>query len=785
MILAGERGEAPTQLVLSRVTLDSTLDLSYDTVHTTLVLDRCVLAGGLTVKRANLEGLELYDTQVPFVDVSWAQVHGDLRLVNVQAPTPAPTGATRTGAHETGRDAPGAEPAQAAEKLAREPDRETLLPIGMSSTTPPRPQGDAATETDDGPAGPSTDEGQASTGEDGTDTAEDVFDVPATPPRGRTPVAVSCAGARVTGEVNLAGSSIAEGDADALFACRATVGERAAEDASFSWERLMNAIGLASALVLWIVVVGGATMWARLDAIGAPALPALTSLGQTWMATAGLQTLLTPMLLGTVVALLAYFSRRLPLDPARPADTFESSSPAARAPAGSTTSEDAPEDRPHVPALVQRGLRALRTARHRPLIAWRTAHREGDGRVLVPAVVGVVVAGLYVAHASLLVLGTTAAIVAIGLVVALVRLPGWWDLGLALGGGGAVLAAWLLSDRTQALSFIAGATALVLACVFVAMRRANTSSSGSSLLAALLVVLFVGTVASFLVSVTLGWTVVMAVTTVLAVWITLGALVGKREGATALTLFVAIVVWSGALQYARELGNREPAFPEATLTLEDGSDASGLLVGRTSDVVILAAIRAERGLREVSVYPADRVHSLGIGNQVHINTSDKSVDDSESSSDPTGGGEPGVEQTEYEPPTQEPFSATTPIETLDAEVNSIPVRLGMLGVQRRDGVTYVWLRVVNMDRTWHTVAEMLLLDRGLLDTPIALDPGSGLTYEVAQHRVGCGCSAGLDAVQLQPHAQLNVYAAFTFPASTTNATLTVPAIGTFDDVRIE
>jgi hypothetical protein len=599
------------------------------------------------------------------------------------------------------------------------------------------------------------------------------------------PTSLRCYGTKVTGEVGLAGSEIREDDYHALLATKRLAAAADSPTANaFTWERLFNAIGLASALVLWVAVVGGATLWARLEAIGAPALPSLTALGQTWIVTAGLQTLMVPILLGTSVAVLVYFSRPTPLPTAHPAGSFD-------------TAMDADVGRRDSSVRPARAT-FLSLVRSRPVVALLRLQRRPSSRLLVPAVFfALVAASLYIARASLPALAVTAAVIGVSILAALLpdgfRRP-WIAVVVAVITAVLVYEGWRWATDKWALlaAVLAGVSMLIL------LLAAGWEARPDAFVVAALLVVFVGAVLSFLLTVTLGWTVFMAVITALAVWISLGALMDKPQGAAALTLFVAIVAWSGALQYAKEIGNREPAFPEASLAIENAAPVAGLLVGRTSDLVLLAEMEPTDGAREVHVYPADQIESVTIGSQVTLDPSTKRVSDTEA--DGTGPNddvskddvpedgvseEDGETQPMYEPPVHDPFEAADAIDTLDAEVAGAPVRLELLGVRRSDEVVYVWMRVVNMDQAPHSVAEMLALDRGALDTPLAIDTGSRLAYHVAQTPSSCACTNGLDALELQAHAQVNVFAAHVLPASVTSVDISLPTLGSFDRVAIQ
>lgn len=591
-------------------------------------------------------------------------------------------------------------------------------------------------------------------------------------------ITLRCFGTAVIGEISMAEAKIAEEDAEALLATqRDPASVEAVPSSGVTWERVFNAVGLASALAAWVAVVGGATMWARLDAIGASALPSLSALGQSWMITAGLQTLLLPMLLGTSAAVLVYFSRSAPVVTARPAGVFnEPEPPQRRQPKGNAGSS------PDVRGPFMRS---------RPVVALWRLQRQDSSRALVPvAFFAIVAASLYVARASALVLITTAAVIAVGILGRVLRGLRGVAVGVLVAflTAGAVYVVWTWAAQEQVGWAITAAAVCGITVLGLQYAAALTHRPEIFILACVAVA-FVGAVLAFVVTVTIGWTAFMAVITAIAVWVGLGALLDKPHGAAALTLFVVIVAWSGALQYVREIGNREPAFPTAAVVLKNAPPASGLLVGRTSDVVLLADTKPEHKVRQVHVLPADQIQGIDIGSKVVINPETKRVKKSATGSDSddaTGSDQGGADghQPVFKPRIHAPFDATRPISTLDSSVGGTPVRLELLGISRGGRVAYLWMRVVNMDIAPHPVAEMLGLPSGSLDTPYVVPAGSQIAYKVAHGADVCGCSGGLQAARLLPHGELTVFAAYTIPVHTTQVDVTVPGFGNFDNVEV-
>jgi outer membrane protein OmpA-like peptidoglycan-associated protein len=69
-------------------------------------------------------------------------------------------------------------------------------------------------------------------------------------------------------------------------------------------------LGAGAGIAAWVVVVGGARMWAKLTAVDVPADQTVSVLPRGLLITEGLRTLVVPLLLGGAVAVFVYLSRR-------------------------------------------------------------------------------------------------------------------------------------------------------------------------------------------------------------------------------------------------------------------------------------------------------------------------------------------------------------------------------------------------------------------------------------------------------------------------------------------
>jgi outer membrane protein OmpA-like peptidoglycan-associated protein len=84
------------------------------------------------------------------------------------------------------------------------------------------------------------------------------------------------------------------------------------------WTLAVQVLGAGAGIAAWVIVVGGARMWARLMAIDAPASQTVTVLPKELLVAEGVRTLIVPLLLGGAIAILTYLSRRADADDERP-----------------------------------------------------------------------------------------------------------------------------------------------------------------------------------------------------------------------------------------------------------------------------------------------------------------------------------------------------------------------------------------------------------------------------------------------------------------------------------
>jgi outer membrane protein OmpA-like peptidoglycan-associated protein len=83
-----------------------------------------------------------------------------------------------------------------------------------------------------------------------------------------------------------------------------------ARGADARWALVLQVLGAGAGIGAWIAVVGGARLWARLDALHVPAAQTVSVMPRELLIAEGFRTLLVPLLLGAAIAVLAYLSRR-------------------------------------------------------------------------------------------------------------------------------------------------------------------------------------------------------------------------------------------------------------------------------------------------------------------------------------------------------------------------------------------------------------------------------------------------------------------------------------------
>jgi hypothetical protein len=641
---------------------------------------------------------------------------------------------------------------------------------------------------------------------------------------------VSTINASVGGRINLSKPSVLSDDVvDTLVGSAGRLARDSAPGTRrIGWDHALQVAGLGAGLAAWVAVVGGARLWARMVAIDAPALPTLASLGQGWMVAEGLQTLLVPILLGGAVSLLVYYSRLRPrLWATAGASPPTPSRNTVQTGAGVATSGNSSSSGRARTASGRHNRQVKNWALYRtlPLTAIQRLYnkREGFGFFVSLAVLtGLLGAGLLVARASWQVLATTILILILGSASALIGMDGWRLTGIVAATLVAVgLVWWFGSDASWIVVVVMSVIASVLVWLIgVVPKWAEGPWALPALLGAVAVL---GVCLSMVATVRVSSLLIMGAVTVLALWVTLGAIVDKTPQAAAVTVFIAIVAWSGALGYAREIGDRTPDLPLARVDLRGGGNVGGYFLGRSSSDLFLAqdpplqsSERRHAGRHVMSLALAD-VSRVVIGRTVVLpdldadQGSDTSstiqktlgIDKDPDSGAPRGGGagtqgnppdkdtrtddpvDQHVDQPRYVPRTQPPFDDRRALARLDETVSGVPVRLELLSLVRNDDVLHLDMRIINMSGSPHPLDRMLSLDgRTDFDIPRLTDARRHRVYQVSRLGAVCDCSQNLQQISLGPFQSCHVWAVFDAPGANRSLDLTVPGFGTFRDVKV-
>ncbi len=550
---------------------------------------------------------------------------------------------------------------------------------------------------------------------------------------GATASSVTSQGAECTGGVDVRRGDISDPDVLALLEA-VPAPEAEPLDVTARWDRVIDVIGLGAALAAWVVVVGGARVWARLAEAEIPTVQTLVGLGREWLLVEGLQVLAVPILVGTAVALLCYYTRR-PEDAAAAAKAAPD--PAERNSAGGR--------------FLQ--ARTLRTLVDNPQqLAW-----------LILALLVITVAATS-SEWSELTWG---------------RVRGWTRVVLLLILAAAAVALWLVGRSSL------GAREKV-AAVFGVVFLAVTLVLGAVL-------------------VTPGWFAVMALITVLVLWVTMGALVGKTVGGAAVTLFAGVLAWSGALAILQEAGARDPEPPWAIVTFEDGTTLAGGLLGRTGDRAYLAFPhdRGDDALRRVIVVDNDVIADFRYA-EAELEDGDRIEPRREESDQPrTGAGETGAGDDGEGKNGQggndggggsggggggigSDAATETTVTGVEKPIRSSDVEFHVVELARRPGFLELDASLRNVSGDDWTVGDTLSEDeRGTADGLLVFDPAGRLRYPVAHAAGRCACSSGLDRVRLSDGDWYHLTATFRAPsAAVTSVDLEVPGFGWIQDVPV-
>lgn len=622
------------------------------------------------------------------------------------------------------------------------------------------------------------------------------------------------------------------------------------------WELIGQVLGVVAGLAAWVAVVGGARMWARLESADIPALPTLAQLDEGAFVVEGLHTLLLPVLLGGVTALLLYFSRPKGSEQAEQAVSSDDrqapenvvSAPvpngAATGPrtpgpppgdsANSTATEDAtptgsdpvPDDptspvRPATRVTFDGYFFGGRPGSRQSSAAGTNAVRHVNRALLRlrPIEYAQELAAKHQGYAFATAGVVAVLLIAITLVIADAS-PGWFLVGAIVGALAATAVVGLAARHGGSPLLLVVAAACLLGGIVASLWEAVEPIA----------------------------LVAMGLATVVALWLTLGALHGAGAGRSALILFVAVVVWSGALGYAQERGDKSPDLSPASVRLTDGTPVDGYYLGRSTSHLLIARPLEQPDSsesRHVLSVPLEAVAMIAYAQDDVVPTIDLPTSappapslppeptpgtevgggtsgggtggdsggsggrsgggtggDGGGSSGGTGGagtgGDSGGGGTGGGTGSGgggtggggagEVAGEPAPVARLSARLGRQDAEIQVVSMTRRPtGYVHLVARLVNGSDSPLVIGTTFGLGPG--DDTVAgidlLDTATDVGYGVAYTADGCLCERGLDRVSVPPGGSRRLTATFQVPASVgPTVDLRVPAFGWLLDVRV-
>ncbi|WP_162529914.1 MFS transporter [Nocardioides caldifontis] len=286
-------------------------------------------------------------------------------------------------------------------------------------------------------------------------------------------------------------------------------------------------------------------------------------------------------------------------------------------------------------------------------------------------------------------------------------------------------------------------------------------------------------------AVTIGWLTVMAIFTAVVVLVAALALTQSGRRGTALTIFAAIVIWSGALSFFYEAGARDPEETYARVTLTDATVVDGRLVARSGSRLYLAGdspATSGGGGPVVEVFDNDNIAALELA-ETDVwpgrPGDEPSGDSGFSGGSPSGGdgGEDGGAGEEDGGAGGEDggggggsVSEPVPVDpdgrgvAMAAELGGSPLHVEARRLTVRDRFVALDLAVFNPSDAPVTIGNQLSDDEEPELSSIRLvDTRNRWAYPVARHDDGsCVCSGGLDR-PLEPQQWRNLTALFMRP----------------------
>jgi hypothetical protein len=303
----------------------------------------------------------------------------------------------------------------------------------------------------------------------------------------------------------------------------------------------------------------------------------------------------------------------------------------------------------------------------------------------------------------------------------------------------------------------------------------------------------------------------MIAVTLVAAWVTLGALVNRSTRAIAVTLCVALALWAGALGFLRDVAAWHPHLERAVVEPKSGPTVVGFYLGGSGGDVYVAS---ESRPRFVTLIRKDDVGTLQFGERVAVDQQARGNQDGSkdnegaggtgtTGTDTSGGGADGGSGSADDAVIPVSPEAARPdptlrrvIATAYGSVDGVPLRLQIMEPRRGTSLMVLNLRLTSRDVADEGTPRRLIVG-SVFDDGVATersdmrDTVDGLAiadldgkhrHTVARDDDGvCLCSRGLRQVALDPGQSVRLFA--TFAPAPTSGTFELQVDG-FGDIPL-
>jgi hypothetical protein len=252
-------------------------------------------------------------------------------------------------------------------------------------------------------------------------------------------------------------------------------------------------------------------------------------------------------------------------------------------------------------------------------------------------------------------------------------------------------------------------------------------------------------------------------------WMAFGALVDLSRLRTAVTLFVALMAWSGALAFLRDLGADVPELETARVTRQGAPALDGYYLGGSGGDVYVASFDRPPRVTVVNKYD---VTGLDFGTAIPVDPKDRTK--------PGKQGSGGGTHTPGTVPVPEPDATVREVvASANVVLDHVPVHVDVLKPQRGGKLIVLNLRLTNTTSQKDGLPRPSLVVGELLDDPTAgarsdgqdtldglalVDLDASLRHVAAHDERGrCLCSHGLSRLELKPGETANLYVTFGAP----------------------